>query len=152
MQVTIASTHCMVKYLSDHVVHSRPSVESIKVVVTLLLVIDLRGSQAFGLLCNCFHGRHVTLLFRKRAPSPVLSCFQFPLIRSQVLVVHCGFLPLQEFVESCDLILTAWPVSGFWLIPPWPACRDSLKSFLLVLQLCPRRRVLRVLFSCFALW
>ena len=63
MQVTIAMTHCMVKNLSDHMVYSWPSVESIKVIVTLLFVIYLHGSRAFGLLCNCFHGHHVTLLF-----------------------------------------------------------------------------------------
>ena len=63
MQVTIATTHCMVKNLSDHVVFYWPSVESIKFIVTLLFVIYLHGSRAFGLLCNYFHGGHVTLLF-----------------------------------------------------------------------------------------
>ena len=65
MQVTIAMTHCMVKNLSDHVVYFWPSVESIKVIVTLLFVIYLCGSRAFGPLCNYFHGLHVTLLFNR---------------------------------------------------------------------------------------
>ena len=62
MQVTIATTHCMGKNLSDHMVFSWTSVESIKNVVTLLFVIYLRSSRAFGQICNHFHGGHVTLL------------------------------------------------------------------------------------------
>ena len=132
-------------------VSSPPSVGSIKVIVTLFFVIHLRGSQAFGILCNYFHGHHVTLLFNRWAPSPDLNCFSFPSLFSDSCCA-LWVLPLHEFVESRDLRLTAWPVSGFWLIPPWPTYRDSLKSCLLLLQLCPHHRVLRVLFSCFALW
>ena len=132
-------------------VSSRLSVGSIKVVVTLFFVIHLRGSRAFGPLCNCFHGHHITLLFKRWAPSPGLNCFSFP---SSFSDSCCALwvLPLHGFVESRGIRLTAWPVSGFWLVPPWLACRDSLKSCLLLLQIFPHRRVSRVLFSCFTLW
>ena len=63
MHVTIAMTHCMVKNLSDHVVFSWPSVESKKIIETLLFDIFLYSSRAFRPLYNCFHGGHVTLLF-----------------------------------------------------------------------------------------
>ena len=103
---TIAMTHYMVKIYSDHVVFSWPSVESIKIIVTLLFVIYLHSFRAFGPLCNHFHGGHVTLLFVRWASSPGLNRFSLPPSFSNSCCA-LWVLSLQWFVESHGIRLTA---------------------------------------------
>ena len=85
----------------------------------------------FGPLgCNAtnFHGRQAYHTMNEMSTTSWFTIFS---LSSSFLNVclHYEFT-LERVVEGRDLNLTAWPVSGFWFIPPRLSCRDSFKELL----------------------